>query len=119
MVDAELKFSCESCPPLEHEMPYDALAVAGRQRVHVITPADRCPSRARMLEVNRKIEPRGHRGDDGHVYIVKVLSKGISYVSTGKKAINATTCIKGESNPRRVDGNDPGYHYPINATREV
>ena len=24
-------------------------------------------------------------------------------------------CIKGESNPRRVDGNDPGYHYPINA----
>ena len=26
-----------------------------------------------------------------------------------------TTCIKGESNPRRVDGNDPGYHYPINA----
>jgi hypothetical protein len=25
------------------------------------------------------------------------------------------TCIKGESNPRRVDGNDPGYHYPINA----
>ena len=28
-------------------------------------------------------------------------------------------CIKGESNPRRVDGNDPGYHYPINAsTRE-
>ena len=25
-------------------------------------------------------------------------------------------CIKGESNPRRVDGNDPGYHYPINAS---
>jgi hypothetical protein len=24
-------------------------------------------------------------------------------------------CIKRESNPRRVDGNDPGYHYPINA----
>ena len=29
-------------------------------------------------------------------------------------------CIKGESNPRRVEaalacGNDPGYHYPINA----
>ena len=28
----------------------------------------------------------------------------------------ALGCIKGESNPRRVDGNDPGYHYPINAT---
>ena len=27
-------------------------------------------------------------------------------------------CIKGESNPRRVDGNDPGYHYPINAITE-
>ena len=27
-------------------------------------------------------------------------------------------CIKGESNPRRVDGNDPGYHYPINAIPE-
>ena len=26
-------------------------------------------------------------------------------------------CIKRESNPRRVDGNDPGYHYPINATK--
>ena len=26
-----------------------------------------------------------------------------------------SSCIKGESNPRRVDGNDPGYHYPINA----
>ena len=28
-------------------------------------------------------------------------------------------CIKGESNPRRVDGNDPGYHYPINALWEL
>ena len=28
-------------------------------------------------------------------------------------------CIKGESNPRRVDGNDPGYHYPINATMPI
>jgi hypothetical protein len=31
---------------------------------------------------------------------------------------NETTkniCIKGESNPRRVHGKDPGYHYPINA----
>ena len=27
-------------------------------------------------------------------------------------------CIKRESNPRRVDGNDPGYHYPINASKE-
>jgi hypothetical protein len=32
-------------------------------------------------------------------------------------------CIKRESNPRRVElvtptGNDPGYHYPINATSE-
>ena len=28
-------------------------------------------------------------------------------------------CIKGELNPRRIesyDGNDPGYHYPINAS---
>ena len=28
------------------------------------------------------------------------------------------TCIKGELNPRRIEslyGNDPGYHYPINA----
>ena len=33
-----------------------------------------------------------------------------------KNASSALTCIKGESNPRRVDGNDPGYHYPINAT---
>ena len=31
-----------------------------------------------------------------------------------EKEINEL-CIKGESNPRRVDGNDPGYHYPINA----
>ena len=28
-------------------------------------------------------------------------------------------CIKGESNPRRVDGNDPGYHYPINAYKRL
>ena len=28
-------------------------------------------------------------------------------------------CIKGESNPRRVDGNDPGYHYPINAAKHL
>ena len=28
-------------------------------------------------------------------------------------------CIKGESNPRRVDGNDPGYHYPINAVANL
>ena len=31
------------------------------------------------------------------------------------KNITCIGCIKGESNPRRVDGNDPGYHYPINA----
>ena len=29
--------------------------------------------------------------------------------------VDDSICIKGESNPRRVDGNDPGYHYPINA----
>ena len=32
-----------------------------------------------------------------------------------KKYRRRYICIKGESNPRRVDGNDPGYHYPINA----
>ena len=32
-----------------------------------------------------------------------------------KLGIKKTNCIKRESNPRRVDGNDPGYHYPINA----
>ena len=32
-----------------------------------------------------------------------------------KIKIDNMLCIKGESNPRRVDGNDPGYHYPINA----
>ena len=32
-----------------------------------------------------------------------------------KKGRHKYNCIKGESNPRRVDGNDPGYHYPINA----
>ena len=32
-----------------------------------------------------------------------------------KVSQNEIDCIKGESNPRRVDGNDPGYHYPINA----
>ena len=31
------------------------------------------------------------------------------------KAQKTYPCIKRESNPRRVDGNDPGYHYPINA----
>ena len=32
-----------------------------------------------------------------------------------KRMQEESVCIKGESNPRRVDGNDPGYHYPINA----
>jgi hypothetical protein len=27
-------------------------------------------------------------------------------------------CTKRESNSRRVDGNDPGYHYPISAWRD-
>ncbi|PPQ87076.1 hypothetical protein CVT25_000056 [Psilocybe cyanescens] len=38
----------------------------------------------------------------------------------GLSTHNKALCIKRESNPRRVeltarDGNDPGYHYPINA----
>ena len=33
-----------------------------------------------------------------------------------KSELALCACIKRESNPRRVDGNDPGYHYPINAT---
>ena len=32
-----------------------------------------------------------------------------------RKREKKQACIKRESNPRRVDGNDPGYHYPINA----
>ena len=36
------------------------------------------------------------------------------YVNTRSLKKNMK-CIKRESNPRRVDGNDPGYHYPINA----
>ena len=37
------------------------------------------------------------------------------YANIGEKMLSPG-CIKGESNPRRVDGNDPGYHYPINAS---
>ena len=40
------------------------------------------------------------------------------YLSVDSKKVSSVSfhnCIKGESNPRRVDGNDPGYHYPINA----
>ena len=43
---------------------------------------------------------------------------------TKEKRIQNQKCIKRESNPRRVeyvstDGNDPGYHYPINAYRKM
>ena len=49
---------------------------------------------------------------------VQVCPDGPFYVDRkGKKNVpEHRTCIKGESNPRRVDGNDPGYHYPINAS---
>ena len=28
-------------------------------------------------------------------------------------------CIRRESNSRRIDGNDPGYHYPTNAWEKL
>ena len=52
---------------------------------------------------------------------VGLLVYGAPRLHGGLKKSRAKTmdkyphCIKGESNPRRVDGNDLGYHYPINA----
>jgi hypothetical protein len=50
-------------------------------------------------------------GDKGAEALIMKSSSASHYSKHAKKY----TCIKGESNPRRVDGNDPGYHYPINA----
>ena len=48
-----------------------------------------------------------------------LTSAALSTLSQTHKNITRTKiCIKGESNPRRVDGNDPGYHYPINALQK-
>jgi hypothetical protein len=52
-----------------------------------------------------------------------MVFKGFPYLPTISVKIKKFPCIIGhcikrESNPRRVDkhnGNDPGYHYPINA----
>ena len=48
---------------------------------------------------------------------VEITPLRFSLTEVEKKipAQRKASCIKGESNPRRVDGNDPGYHYPINA----
>ena len=48
------------------------------------------------------------------------ISISTQYIISAKRYIleMVIACIKRESNPRRVDkhhGNDPGYHYPINA----
>ena len=41
------------------------------------------------------------------------------YTGSSSSPAKNNHCIKGESNPRRVDGNDPGYHYPINAYKRL
>ena len=58
---------------------------------------------------------RGHI--DRALFGSTTLSDSETRVLHKKELKKKLKCIKGESNPRRVDGNDPGYHYPINASK--
>ena len=56
---------------------------------------------------------------------IKYVHQVQGFKTKKKKCFHFPNCIKRELNPRRVElsecwtllyGNDPGYHYPINAT---